>query len=344
MIPLALAFLALLPLAFAGLFNPKGAVTVLSSSSFQREVLDIEKPTMVAFVAPWCGHCQRLTPEYERAAATLDGVVKLAAIDCDADENKPVCGRYGIQGFPTLKLFPPTKKRLPKDYQGPRTAKDISAFAVDALPASAKKLKAEELQEYVGKSPARPKVLLFSTKPTSSALYKSLALDFRTSMDFAFLRGDQSPVASAALDTLGLDLSTASLPTLVVLRSGEGSAAERMVRYDGKLKYKDLHSFLQPLAPKSSSGEKTKSAKKANKSGKKSSTGSDSELPNGAAYEWKAQKMGGKPVSSGQASKERVSEAAKAAQDAIEKAKKKARGAEGHARQMVRDFVALSIT
>lgn len=66
------------------------------------------------YTAPWCGHCQRLKPDYEKAATNLKGLVKLGAVDCDAEQNKPLCGQYGIQGFPTIKVFPsqpaPNKK------------------------------------------------------------------------------------------------------------------------------------------------------------------------------------------------------------------------------------------
>ena len=203
----------------AALFPKNSKVHLVDTSNFKREVLDIEKPTLVAFTAPWCGHCQKLVPDYSKVAAQLDGVVKLASVDCDAEKNKPLCGKYGIQGFPTLKLFPSTKKRLPKDYQGPRSAKEIAAFMVDALPMGAKKLKAEELQEYAQAEAETPKVILFSKKPTSSPLYKSLALDFRKSLSFAFLRGDQRPVQAAARVHLGVDVGEDKLPLLIVVPS-----------------------------------------------------------------------------------------------------------------------------
>ena len=75
---------------------------------------------IVEFYAPWCGHCQRLTPEYTKAAKALKGVVKIGAVN--ADEHKSLGGQYQVQGFPTIKIFGANKNK-PEDYQGERTAK-----------------------------------------------------------------------------------------------------------------------------------------------------------------------------------------------------------------------------
>ena len=32
------------------------------------------------------------------------GIATVAAVDCDATNNQPLCGEYGVQGFPTLKV------------------------------------------------------------------------------------------------------------------------------------------------------------------------------------------------------------------------------------------------
>ncbi|EST07169.1 Thioredoxin domain protein [Kalmanozyma brasiliensis GHG001] len=279
--------------AEAALFAKNSKVTILDASNFKREVLDIEKPTMVAFTAPWCGHCKNLVPDYTRVAAQLDGVVKLASIDCDDEKNKPTCGKYGIQGFPTLKLFPSTKKRLPKDYQGPRSAKDIAAYMVDALPMGAKKLKPEELQEYAEGEAATPKVILFSKKATSSPLYKSLALDFRKSLSFAFLRGDQRPVQAAARIHLGVDVSEDKLPLLIVVpaRSDDGEFDKASIKkYTGALKYHELNAWIKETVPEAKSGKVRKPSKKPQL--KKPTVKIDEEIqevPEGANREWRAE-------------------------------------------------------
>ena len=45
-----------------------------------------------------CDHCNSLTPEYEKAAKILSGVVKMVAVDAAAHES--IASKYQIQGFP----------------------------------------------------------------------------------------------------------------------------------------------------------------------------------------------------------------------------------------------------
>ncbi|XP_034017088.1 protein disulfide-isomerase A3-like [Thalassophryne amazonica] len=86
------------------------------------DYLATEHETMlVKFYAPWCGHCKKLAPEFDKAATKLKGIVQLAKVDCTT--NTEICGHFGVSGYPTLKIFRNGRDSAP--YDGPRTADGI---------------------------------------------------------------------------------------------------------------------------------------------------------------------------------------------------------------------------
>ena len=100
-------------------FESGTPVTLLDGTNFEKEVVQSKDIWLVLFYAPWCGHCQAFSPEYEKAAKALKGIFKIAAID--ADKERSISGKYGIKGFPTVKFFGLHKDK-PVDYDKARTA------------------------------------------------------------------------------------------------------------------------------------------------------------------------------------------------------------------------------
>lgn len=82
--------------------------------------------TIVEFYAPWCGHCKSLAPEWA-AAATKTKRLKPPTIlaKVDADRQKDLAERFGISGYPTIKIFQNGKD---EEYDGPREARGIISF------------------------------------------------------------------------------------------------------------------------------------------------------------------------------------------------------------------------
>jgi protein disulfide-isomerase A1 len=103
-----------------------GDVVILTESTFDAEIKE-SGLTLVEFFAPWCGHCKTLAPNFARAATELKGAAKLASVDCTVE--KDLCSRFGVQGFPTLKVFRNSGDiEKPSDYQGGRSDKDIIKY------------------------------------------------------------------------------------------------------------------------------------------------------------------------------------------------------------------------
>lgn len=120
------------------LYDRKSAVVDLNPNNFDNRVKDSDGIWVVEFYAPWCGHCKNLVPEYQKAAKALKGIVGVGAVNCD--EHKQLCGQYGVQGFPSIKIFGSNKNK-PDDFQGGRTADAI----VQAAQKSAQRLVSERL-------------------------------------------------------------------------------------------------------------------------------------------------------------------------------------------------------
>ncbi|KAF7266973.1 hypothetical protein GWI33_019754 [Rhynchophorus ferrugineus] len=102
------------------------SIIKLDEKNFKDE-LKRNNIVLVMFYAPWCGHCKRMKPDYMAAAKQLqsEGIEKcMAMVDCT--ENPELAEEYGIQGFPTIKLF--KNGKFVTDYDGKRTIEDIKLF------------------------------------------------------------------------------------------------------------------------------------------------------------------------------------------------------------------------
>jgi protein disulfide-isomerase A1 len=97
-------------------------VFVLVGLSFS-EVVGSDKDVFVEYYAPWCGHCKKLAPEYEKVGAAFSDVENVVIAKIDATENDTP---EEIKGFPTL-IFYPSGTAPPKGtkYAGDRTADAI---------------------------------------------------------------------------------------------------------------------------------------------------------------------------------------------------------------------------
>lgn len=116
----------------------KSAVIDLIPSNFDDVVLKSGKPTLVEFFAPWCGHCKNLAPVYEDLAKVFELSKNVQIAKVDADAEKSLGKRYGVQGFPTLKWFD-GKTDKPVDYNGGRDIESLTKYVTEQTGVKAKR-------------------------------------------------------------------------------------------------------------------------------------------------------------------------------------------------------------
>ena len=79
-----------------------GAVTEVSDTNFQAEVIESPDPVLVDFWAPWCGPCRIVAPHLEELAGERED---LRIVKLNVDENPQVSSQYNVMSIPTLLLF-----------------------------------------------------------------------------------------------------------------------------------------------------------------------------------------------------------------------------------------------
>ena len=79
-----------------------GAITDVTDSNVQAEVLESDKPVLVDFWAPWCGPCRVVHPVLEEMDAERDD---LNVVSLNVDDNQQTAAKYEVLSIPTMIVF-----------------------------------------------------------------------------------------------------------------------------------------------------------------------------------------------------------------------------------------------
>ncbi|KAF6753396.1 disulfide isomerase [Ephemerocybe angulata] len=239
-LPSSLLMLALSPLlAQAALFPKSSKVKMLDAKGFKK-AMEINGTSLVAFVAPWCGHCQRMVPEYSKAAESLHPLIPAYAVDCDEESNKRLCSEQGVKGFPTVKLFPRGKHLAPMPYEGERTASGFFKYASLRVPNGPDKImKPADIKPWIAKHKQADRALLLTKDSKVPLLWKVLASKYHGKLRFGTHRDDKG-LASAEV---GLELGESKGSKVLIYSSG----SQDPVLYEGKTKLAELTKFFDSI-------------------------------------------------------------------------------------------------
>ena len=78
-------------------------IMTVDQNSFQKNVLDSQKPVLVDFWAPWCGPCRAVAPIIEELAKEYSGKAGFAKVN--VDESPILASQYNVMSIPTILIF-----------------------------------------------------------------------------------------------------------------------------------------------------------------------------------------------------------------------------------------------
>jgi len=151
-----------------------------------------------------------MKPDWDSLAATYEDskTVIIADVDCTA-AGKPLCDKYGVRGYPTIKYFNPPDEEG-EDYKGGRDLPALKKFVESDLGpgcsvdtkdnCSAEQL--QDLEKYIAMDPAEREAKLTTMKDelktaedAHNELLKQLQAQFKESQDgLEKLKEDSAPV------------------------------------------------------------------------------------------------------------------------------------------------------
>lgn len=103
----------------------ENGIRILTGNTFSEIVYDSQKDVLVEFYAPWCEHCRKFLPDFEKAAEKFseNRHLVLAKIDATANEIPEV----PVKSFPLVRFFTADNKEG-VDLEGDRSFDKLAEF------------------------------------------------------------------------------------------------------------------------------------------------------------------------------------------------------------------------
>jgi thioredoxin 1 len=75
----------------------------ITDDSFEQDVLQSDKLTLVDFWAEWCGPCKMMNPVLDELTAEYGDRLSIAKMNVDDNQEVPL--NFNIRGIPTFIMF-----------------------------------------------------------------------------------------------------------------------------------------------------------------------------------------------------------------------------------------------
>ncbi len=112
-----------------GLYDDDPEVVTLDYHDFRRSVGGSDDIWFVNYYSPQCSHCHDLAPTWRRLARTLNGIVRVGAVNCQ--DEWQLCRQQNIHSYPSLMFYSPEGQLR---YRGRKEEEDLIEFVSDNIP------------------------------------------------------------------------------------------------------------------------------------------------------------------------------------------------------------------
>lgn len=110
-----------------------GNVTFLTPDSFDNFLHQqqlVGRPFLLMLHVDWCKICQKSFPKFEAAGVMVrDRGIQMDFAHADCTRDKTLCTRFGVTGYPSIKLFPSSADKEVREFRGTRTEQAFFKYA-----------------------------------------------------------------------------------------------------------------------------------------------------------------------------------------------------------------------
>jgi len=104
-----------------------GSVKVVVAKTFEELVTASKTDVLLELYAPWCGHCKKLAPIYEKVGEAFSADASVTIAKMDATANDVPDARFVVKGFPSIFFYKAGADKV-FPYPGDRSESDLIKF------------------------------------------------------------------------------------------------------------------------------------------------------------------------------------------------------------------------
>jgi len=175
---------------------------------------------------------KKVLEEYMAVAEKLSGIIKVAAMDCVAEEE--LCEEFGARQLPSLMIYNENKGEAGVKYKGKMEQGPIAGAASKRMQSFVDSVTEKNYDWFVYREVAeKHKVLLFTDKKSTPAIFKALSKKYEKEMLFGMVEESETGLIEK--------FKVTSFPTIMVLTDPEAHTGDI---YKGELKIEKLQRFM----------------------------------------------------------------------------------------------------